>query len=74
VQLLEEDFSIPRYALVNAFMGVPAEPKKETNALCEWASKADNPAKALLAWARKHQRGTFRRDAGEDVGGEEETR
>ena len=60
VQLLEEDFGIPRYALVNAFMGMPAEPKKEAIALCEWASKADDPAKALLSWARKHHRGTFR--------------
>jgi hypothetical protein len=60
IELLEEDFEIPRYALHNAFLGVPAEPKKEAIALCEWAARTDNPARALLAWARKNHRGTFR--------------
>jgi hypothetical protein len=40
-------------------MGVPAEPKKEAIALCEWAATTDNPPRALLAWARKNGRGTF---------------
>jgi hypothetical protein len=62
IELLEEDFGIPQFALSNAFMGVPAEPKKSAIALCEWAiSEADDPARALLAWARKHGRGTFGR-------------
>ena len=60
IELLEEDFGIPYFALRNAFMGIPAEPKKEAIALCEWASKADDPARALLAWARKNGRGAFR--------------
>jgi hypothetical protein len=64
--LLEEDFGIPKFVLSNAFMGFPAEPKKSAIALCEWASKADDPARALLAWARKNHRGTFRLDAGEE--------
>ena len=59
VELLKEDFGIARHALRNAFLGVPAEPKKEAIALCEWAAKADDPARALLAWARKNRRGTF---------------
>ena len=62
LDLLEEDFGIPAFALSNAFMGVPAEPKKSAIALCEWASRADDPARALLAWARKNGRGTFRPD------------
>ena len=62
IEILEEDFAIPRYALNNAFMGVPAEPKKSAIALCEWASKADDPANALLSWARKNHRGSFRPD------------
>ncbi len=68
LELLEEDFSIPRYALVNAFFGVPAEPKKEAIALCEWAARVapDGPARALLSWARKHGRGTFRPDVAGD--------
>jgi hypothetical protein len=66
--LLEEDFGIPEFALSNAFMGFPAEPKKSAIALCEWASRADDPARALLAWARKNGRGTFR----PDVAGDEE--
>ena len=64
--LLEEDFGIPAFALSNAFMGVPAEPKKSAIALCEWASRADDPTRALLAWARKNHRGTFRLDADEE--------
>ena len=65
--LLEEDFGIPEFALSNAFMGFPAEPKKSAIALCEWASRADDPARALLAWARKNGRGTFRPDVAADV-------
>jgi hypothetical protein len=34
LELLEEDFGIPEFALSNAFMGVPAEPKKSAIALC----------------------------------------
>jgi hypothetical protein len=60
--LLEEDFGIPTFALSCAFMGFPAEPKKSAIALCEWASRADDPGCALLAWARKNHRGTFRLD------------
>jgi hypothetical protein len=60
IGLLEDDFGIARHALINAFMGVPAAPKREAIALCEWALKADDPARALLAWARKNRRGTFR--------------
>jgi len=59
LEALEEDFGIPCFALSNAFMGVPAEPKKSAIALCEWAVKTDDPARALLSWARKNGRGTF---------------
>ncbi len=60
LELLEEDFGISVFTLSNAFMGVPAEPKRSAIALCEWAIRADDPARALLAWARKNHRGTFR--------------
>jgi hypothetical protein len=50
-------------------MGFPAEPKKSAIALCEWASRTEDPARALLAWARKNHRGTFRLD---DPGDDEE--
>jgi hypothetical protein len=66
LELLEEDFGIPFFALSNAFMGFPAEPKKSAIALCEWAARTDDPARALLAWARKNGRGTFRLDAVDD--------
>jgi hypothetical protein len=66
LQLLEEDFGIPYFALHNAFMGVPAEPKREAIALCEWAVRCEDPARALLAWARKNHRGTFRPCGAED--------
>jgi hypothetical protein len=66
LELLEEDFGISVFTLSNAFMGFPAEPKKSAIALCEWASRTDDPRQALLAWARKNGRGTFRPDnAGE---------
>jgi len=59
LELLEEDFGIAHFALSVAFMGVPPEPKKSAIALCKWASRADEPEKALLSWARKNGRGTF---------------
>ena len=59
LRILEEDFGILVFTLNNAFMGCPREPKKSAIALCEWASRADDPARALLAWARKNGRGTF---------------
>jgi hypothetical protein len=68
LELLEEDFGISTFTLSNAFMGVPAEPKKSAIALCEWAVRTDDPTRALLAWARKNGRGTFR----PDVAGDEE--
>ncbi len=70
IGLLEDDFGIPRHALINAFMGVPAAPKKEAIALCEWAVRADDPARALLAWARKNRRGAFR-PCEDDLAGDE---
>ncbi len=66
LELLEEDFGISAFTLSNAFMGFPAEPKKSAIALSEWASRTDDPGRALLAWARKNGRGTFRLDAGEE--------
>lgn len=67
LDLLEDDFpQIPRYALRNAFYGVPPAPKREAIALCEWAVRTDNPAQALLSWACKNHRGTFRPAAAGD--------
>ena len=59
LELLHEDFGIPRHALVNAFLGFPAEPQKSAIKLCAWAARQEDPARALLAWARKNRRGTF---------------
>ena len=66
LELLEEDFGISVFTSSNAFLGVPAEPKKSAIALCEWAARADDPARALLAWARKNGRGTFRLDIADE--------
>jgi len=53
-------------------MGIPAELKKSAIALCEWAVKTNDPARALLSWARKNGRGTFApvyfEDAADDEG------
>jgi hypothetical protein len=70
LELLEEDFGISVFTLSNAFMSVPAEPKKSAIRLCEWAARTDDPTRTLLAWARKNGRGTFR----PDVAGDEERR
>ncbi len=57
--LLSEDFGIATGTIMQALSG---EPQREAIALVEWAStKADEPAKALVAWARKHRRGSFRK-------------
>ncbi len=56
--LLSEDFGIGTRAIMQALSG---EPQREAIALVEWASKADEPAKALVAWARKHRRGSYRK-------------
>ena len=71
--LLEEDYGLSRFALENAFMGLPREPKKAAIAVAEWAARSDDPDKALLAWARKNGRGTFRPDEADeaDDGGDE---
>ena len=38
------------------------EPQKTAIALCEWAfEKTDDPARALVAWAKKHNKGRCRR-------------
>ena len=60
LQLLEEDFGIPYCDLHASLMGVPAEPQKSAIKLCAWAARQDEPGKAVLAWARKNGRGTFR--------------
>jgi hypothetical protein len=67
LELLEEDFGISVFVLNNAFMGVPAKPKNSATALCDWALRADDPAKALLAWARKNHRGPFRPDVDDEL-------
>jgi hypothetical protein len=57
VQLLEDDFGTPMFALNNAFMGFPREPKKSAIKLSAWAARQEDPAKALLAWTRKNPPG-----------------
>jgi hypothetical protein len=66
LELLEEDFGISTFTLSNAFMGFPAEPKKLAIAIAGWAAEQDQPERALLAWARKHGRGTFRPDVADE--------
>ena len=66
LELLEEDFGIPRFALSAALMGCPRAPKRQAIEICEWASRTDNPGRALMAWARKNGRGTFRPDSSDD--------
>lgn len=55
--LLEADFGIEWATILEALVG---EPQKQAIAICTWAEKTNEPAKALLAWSRKHRRGTHR--------------
>ena len=62
--LLNEDFGIDFYSLNQAFMGVPAAPKKQAISLCEWAirtAKGDvgEAGRALRAWAKKNDKGLY---------------
>ncbi len=62
--LLNEDFGIDYYSLNQAFMGVPAAPKKQAISLCEWAIKAarggvEEAGRALRNWAKKHGQGRY---------------
>ncbi len=66
LEILEEDFGISRFALRSSFMGVPAAPKRQAIALCEWAVRVTggNPGEAgdaLRAWAKKHGQGRYDR-------------
>src|SRR5829696_3831383 len=64
--LLNEDYGIDFYSLNQAFMGVPAAPKKQAISLCEWAIKVTTgdtyeAGRALRAWAKKHGKGQYDR-------------
>ena len=64
--LLNEDFGIDFFSLNSAFMGVPAAPKRQAIALCEWAIRSakgdtDEAGKALRAWAKKNGHGQYDR-------------
>ncbi len=58
--ILEEDFGIETVVLLEALEG---EPQKAAIKILAWAEKTDDPARALMAWARKHNRGRCRRAA-----------
>jgi hypothetical protein len=62
--LLNEDFGIDFFSLNQAFMGVPASPKRQAISLCEWATcsaKGDieEAGKVLRAWAKKNGTGLY---------------
>lgn len=66
LELLEEDYGIDQYSLNKAFMGMPAAPKKQAIALCEWATRQaggdpDRAGELLRAWAKKNGAGTYSR-------------
>ena len=62
---INEVFGIDFYSLNQAFMGVPAAPKKQAISLCEWAVKAsskgdvEEAGRALRAWTKKHGKGPY---------------
>lgn len=56
--ILQEDFAIPAATVLEALVG---EPQRQAIGICTWAVRTDDPAGALLAWAKKHRRGRCRR-------------
>ena len=69
--ILEDDFGIPAVFILDA---LEDEPQKTAIALCEWASRTDDPARALVAWARRHERGAYRVPSVARDGGRSDTR
>lgn len=67
--VLAEDFGIQRNAVLRA---LEDEPQRQAIAICSWAERTTDPQGALLAWARKHRRGTYgeAREAQERPSGE----
>jgi hypothetical protein len=64
LELLEEDFGISQFSLRRAFMGVPAAPKKQAIAVCEWATQKakGDPEEAgdlIRGWARRRRVGMY---------------
>jgi hypothetical protein len=55
--LLAEDFGLSKATITRALID---EPQRAAIAICEWASRTDQPTRALLAWARKHRAGSYR--------------
>ena len=58
--ILEDDFRTPAATILDALEG---EPKKVAIAILTWAERTEDPARALAAWARKHNKGHCRRAA-----------
>ncbi len=56
--LLAEDFGIPAAMILDALSG---EPQHRAIAITEWANRTDDPAHALICWAKKHHKGHHRR-------------
>lgn len=56
--LLSEDTGIPAPTVLKALAG---EPKHQAIEVCLWASRTEDPAHALISWARKYKRGAFRK-------------
>lgn len=64
LDILHEDFGIPKFSLVRAFDGVPPAPKKQAIAICEWALKKaggdpDAAADRLRGWAKRRKVGRY---------------
>lgn len=65
LELLEEDYGISQFALRSAFLGMPAAPKKQAMALCEWArfhareGDIEHAGEVLRGWAKKNGAGAF---------------
>ncbi|MDP9477979.1 MAG: hypothetical protein M3R38_20240 [Actinomycetota bacterium] len=52
--ILEDDFGIETVVILDALEG---EPQKAAINILAWAERTDDPAFALVAWARKHNKG-----------------
>ncbi|PLS81218.1 MAG: hypothetical protein CYG60_26020 [Actinobacteria bacterium] len=58
--ILTQDFGIETVVILDALEG---EPQKAAIKILAWAERTGDPARALVAWARKHNKGRCRRAA-----------
>lgn len=58
--ILSDDFGISAATIALSLSG---EPQRRAIAICEWAAQTKNPQRALMNWAKKHNKGRYSADS-----------